>query len=244
MRRIRNSLAVATEMTRQPGGIIFVMSANPFNIMCLSSFVTETSGTCHSFCFRILFFLSLPRLGCFWTCRQHCTDARQQGARACHVAPCAPQARSSVLGRFKAPPLPAVSGAYPNKYLSERKALAKGKEATIFSTWRTFRKGFHWAWRTFAVSLLWPGVRRFSDSLQVMAPAFLSPVGTFANSHAAQARGTRDVRKRAPAGRLTAAIALPGLRINERTVHGLAPVANRRSPFRAQQPARIRPRTL
>jgi len=71
----------------------------------------------------------------------------------------------------------------------------------------------------------------------------LSPVGTFAISHAAQARGSTDVKQRAPAGRLTGAIAPPGLRINERTVHGLAPVANRRSPYRAQQPARIWPRT-
>jgi len=63
----------------------------------------------------------------------------------------------------------------------------------------------------------------FPGDWEVLARVVLSPVGTFAISHAAQARGTPDVRQRAPAGRMTAAIAPPGLRINERTVHELAP---------------------
>jgi len=71
----------------------------------------------------------------------------------------------------------------------------------------------------------------FPGRLEVVAGGRLSPVGTFAISHAAQARGSTGVRQRAPAGRLKVSFAplalgpRGGLRINECTVHGLAPVA-------------------
>jgi len=94
------------------------------------------------------------------------------------------------------------------------------------------------------------GMRRFSGSLQVVplgppsaAPAFLSPAGTFANSHAAQARGMSDSQQRAPlgglrpVGRLNAS-ARPGVqsphagapRITWPVSTGLRRVANRNRP--------------
>ena len=89
----------------------------------------------------------------------------------------------------------------------------------------------------------------FSWQLGIVAGGRLSPVGTFAISHAAQARGTPVSRQRAPAGRLTVSFAPLGLRINECMVHGLAPVAIRNRPASPvgaglrNRTARIFPRT-
>jgi hypothetical protein len=68
-----------------------------------------------------------------------------------------------------------------------------------------------------------PVIEFFSGDSQVLARAVLSPVGTFAISHAAQARGLPDVRQRAPAGRLTVAIAPPGSESMNAQSTGLRP---------------------
>ena len=87
--------------------------------------------------------------------------------------------------------------------------------------------------RVFVAGLSSPDCRRgavdFYGSSQVIAGAFLSPAGTFADSHAAQARGKRMHPQESPAGRLKVSVAPPalgprgGLRINECGIHALAP---------------------